>query len=62
MLNFFKDDAVKHIKPQRNAVIITYDENRKPRVNTECKDYDMEYFLVERAREFLHILKHEMGE
>ena len=48
-------NAIKKIEPMRNAVIITFDENKKASVTMECKDYDMEYFLVQQCRKVLSI-------
>jgi hypothetical protein len=58
MLNLFKtSNSIKHIKPTRNAVIIEFaNSSSKPIVHTECKDYEMEYFLVLKAREILGAL------
>lgn len=46
--------GIKKIKPERNAVVITYGDDGKPRVTVECKDYDYEYPLVIAARHYLY--------
>lgn len=50
--------AITKIKPKRNAVIVEWHDG-KPVVYTECKDYEMEHFLVTMARGILALVERQ---